>query len=181
MTIARRSITLLLIAAVAGVIAAGALLWHDGHRMYAVASGSMLPDYQVGDLVLTAPPSGSYQVGDVITFPSPAGSPQEVTTHRVAEVDGTLLLTKGDANDVTDAAPVPADEVVGKVTSVIPKAGYVVVFFKQPTGVLSLLTALLALTALWGLFFPDEEDDAAATGSPARPVRGRHVLRPKAS
>lgn len=127
MAVARRAFTLLLI--VAGLVAAAAVLWHDGYRMYAVASGSMLPNYQVGDLVVTAPPSGSYEVGDV----------------------------------------------VGQVISTIPKAGYAAVFLQQPTGVLSVLTAMLTMVALWGLFFPDERptDDAA---DPV--VGGRHVLRP---
>ncbi len=138
------------------VVALGAVLWAQGWRLYAVASGSMLPTYAVGDLVVTAPPRGEVVPGDVVTYPSPEGSRHEVTTHRVVDVTAEGLVTQGDANDTSDVFPVPVDAVVGRVTAAVPAAGYAVVFVQQPAGVGAVMTSLLSLVLLWGLFFPDD-------------------------
>lgn len=149
-------------ALVVAVVASAAVLWAQGYRLYAVTSGSMLPTYAVGDLLVAAPPGGEYHVGDVVTFPSPAGAEHEVTTHRVSGVAGDLLETTGDANQTADLAPLPIDDVVGRIIGDVAKGGYVVVFLQQPLGVGAVMSSLVSMTLLWGLFFgPEPTPDPA--------------------
>lgn len=157
-----------------GAVATGASLWASGHRMYAVASGSMTPALGVGELVLTVPPtSTSVRTGDVITYPAPAGGRYGYTTHRVTGVDGTVLTTRGDANEKPDPSTVELTEVVGVVRAQIPHAGYVLVFFQHPAGLASVITGLFSLALLWDLFFPEEQGAAARPSTAPRTRRIR--------
>jgi signal peptidase len=146
--------------------------WQDGYRAYAVRTGSMHPTYSPGDLIIDEPTPSTYAVGDVITFRT-RGGVSPVTTHRVHEVGGALT-TKGDANDAPDVAPVQPENVVGRVVGSIPNAGYVLVFFKQPAGIGSVMTAVLALMLLWGLFFPGETPEAYRPRHLPQRYRPRH-------
>lgn len=154
-----RIFTALASLALLGAVGAGALAWHDGYRMYAVQSGSMSPTYRTGDLLVDAPPFGPYTPGDVITFRSQGGGPSAVTTHRVLDVAGPNIETKGDANDTADVALLTVDDVVGTVMTAVPHGGYALIFFQQPTGAPALMAGLVALVLLWGLFFPDRGDE----------------------
>lgn len=143
-----------------GAVVTGASLWASGHRMYAIASGSMTPALGVGDLVLTSPAT-TVRTGDVVTYPASPGGRYGYTTHRVSAVDGTTLTTRGDANEKVDPSTVELDDVVGVTRGHVPHAGYVLVFFQHPAGLGSLVTGLFALALLWDLFFPEEQGTAA--------------------
>jgi signal peptidase I len=148
-----RRIVAVTIALVAIAVAVGlAVAWEDGYRLYAVRTGSMTPAFPTGAMVIDAPAPASISPGDVLTFSTDDGA--RLTTHRVVKVDGLWLETKGDANSTPDPAPVARSTVVGKVVRSVAAGGYVLVFCKQPAGVASLLTLLVALMLLHGLFFP---------------------------
>jgi len=77
-----------------------------GYSLYTIGSGSMEPELQIGDVIL----SKEYKDGDVlnpndiITYQGQEGTMAgKIITHRVVEVydDGTIL-TKGDANASSD-------------------------------------------------------------------------------
>lgn len=142
-----------LVAVALGLATGAAVAWHDGYRVYAVRTGSMTPTYPTGALVLDAPASSrTPAVGDVITFH--VGS--SLVTHRVQAISAAGYATKGDANPTPDAWTIPRSHVVGRVIAGTPELGYVLVFFHQPTGALTVITSLLALSLLWGLFFPPD-------------------------
>ena len=66
----------------------------------------------------------NYQVGDIITYKSK----NYVVTHRVVKVEENILVTKGDANNISDE-PIYKNQVIGKVVHKIEKAGiYIKVF-----------------------------------------------------
>ncbi|NJE49520.1 signal peptidase I [Thermococcus sp. 9N3] len=98
-----------------------------------VLSGSMEPYFNPGDMVLIEPVNASgVQIGDVVAF-HPAWAKGEearntLYTHRVVGIirnaTGLYFVTKGDNNEENDPAPVPAQNVVGKVTIVLPYLGY---------------------------------------------------------
>lgn len=74
-----------------------------GHRLVVVDGGSMVPTYQPGDVLLTAPPTGDdLEVGRIVLV----GTPPTSYVHRVIEVDDekapTRARLKGDANAVPD-------------------------------------------------------------------------------
>jgi signal peptidase I len=152
----RRVASAVLLVTSLGIVGAGALLWHDGYRVYAVRTGSMSPSYPVGSIVVDTPPSADgAAVGSVITFRASGG----LVTHRVFETSEDGLTTKGDANNTPDAWTIPPESVVGQVIASVPKLGYLLVFFKQPSGVLSVVAGLGTMILLWQLFFPDDDDE----------------------
>lgn len=166
MQIPKRAVSVALLAVVASTLVAAALLWSDGYRLYALRTGSMAPTYPSGTLVIDAPMHRLPHVGQVITFETLNG----LVTHRVHARTAGGLTTKGDANRSPDAWTVRPAHVVGRVDRAIPGGGYVLVFFQQPTGVLSLVVLAVGVMFAWTLFFPaprpDEEARAAAPRAP---------------
>lgn len=101
-------------------------------------SGSAEGHIEVGDLIFVgkADPA-QLKEGDIIAFME--GS--IVVTHRIVEIQTDAsgqrsFITKGDANNAEDQAPVTEDRLVGVYHSRIPKVGNVVMFFQTPLGML---------------------------------------------
>jgi signal peptidase I len=141
-------------------VGVGVLGWHHGYRAYAVQTGSMAPTYPTGALVIDRPVDGSTpRVGEVITFRTTQG----LVTHRVHGLTSEGIQTKGDANKTPDAWSTQPQHVVGVVTWGAAYLGYVLVFFQQPTGVLSLMLLCFSVWCAWSAFFPARE----ATGKHA--------------
>ncbi len=98
-----------------------------------IPTGSMVPAFSPGDIVLVAgvTPS-SIKIGDIIEFRSQS---KINIVHRVVEIEGEngvkYFVTKGDANDARDTDPVIPENVVGKVIMVIPKIGWVSIAIKS--------------------------------------------------
>ena len=91
-----------------------------GYRMFAVATGSMIPVYNVGDvLIAKETEASSLKVGDDIVYEGEKGSfKDKVVTHQVIfiEKDGEnyRIITKGIANTGEDPE-ITQNEVMGKV------------------------------------------------------------------
>jgi len=158
------------------LLAAGAVLNHLGYRAYVVHTGSMAPTYKPGDLVIDRPARGTPKPGQVITFRHSADTP-DVVTHRVFAITANgLIRTKGDANLKPDAWQIAPHMIQGSVIKGIPRAGFMLVFLKQPTGIGALGTSVLSLAFLWSLFFgPPEATSQRSSAVPRR--AGRHSVR----
>lgn len=93
-----------------------------------VLSGSMVPVMLPGDMIIEkSVDPNELQVGDVLIFRDPGGRPDTLITHRIIAIDEEeerTFHTKGDANNAEDMSVVKASDVVGKLTFVIPYAGY---------------------------------------------------------
>ncbi len=154
-----------------------------GYRLYTVKTPSMAPQqggpkggFRVGDtlLVKLCKPE-SIQTGDVVTF-VPGNDPNVYLTHRVVKVldhlneaKGLFLVTRGDANP-SDDPPIAASAVIGKVVTVIPKAGSVIEFIRA-----NLLLCLVIVVSgtgsivLMRMFFSKSDMETRAGGE-RRPV-----------
>jgi signal peptidase len=143
--------------AVTGVI----LVWSStgllGFQPSIIASGSMRPTLDVGDIAIavqTRPEN--IKVGDIIQYWR-QGDPAP-TIHRVIEVNYAggvaYIVTKGDANDAPDD-PITVTQTVGKVVLIIPKIGWVSIALKTAISkAFSFLQNNFAVTyALIGLVF----------------------------
>ena len=125
-----------------------------GYRVFNVISGSMEPEYSVGDLIYVkevAPES--IKVNDPITFV--LNEDLVVATHRVVKIDAEnqRFYTKGDANNDADASPVHFKNVVGTPVFAIPYLGYVSDFIQNPPGMyIAIAVGILLLVAV---FLPD--------------------------
>ncbi len=123
---------------------------------YVVLTGSMLPEIQVYDVVVTKQQDAKdLKEGDVITFASSdtrfAGT---IITHRIikknynSKTKSYTFQTKGDNNNVADSALVSPNDIFGKVILKIPKLGYLRDFLASDGGwILVVLFPCLAVVA----------------------------------
>lgn len=96
-----RVVTGLLLVAGVAVLAVGIGFRLAGFHIQTVLTGSMRPTISPGDLAITQNvPVSSLSVGNVIVFIPPTQSTPVM--HRIASLDGGVITTKGDANNVTD-------------------------------------------------------------------------------
>lgn len=106
----------------------------SGYRSYLVQSGSMEPTIHIADIVVVKPQS-TYYKNDIITF---KGNDNRVVTHRIVGIDSktgkNLFTTKGDANRDTDGDLTGQDKIIGKVSFVVPKLGFLVAFSRTTLG-----------------------------------------------
>lgn len=105
-----------------------------GFKPSVVASGSMRPSFDVGDIAITVQTSPqAIKPGDVIQYLRD----NEFIMHRVVEVESIngaiFFVTKGDANNVLDV-PVSQNAVAGKVLYIVPKLGWVSIYLKTAAG-----------------------------------------------
>jgi signal peptidase I len=96
-----------------------------------VASGSMRPALEVGDMVLTTSVSpDAIRRGDIIQYARDG----EIIIHRVIGIqddkDAKLFITRGDSNNDVDP-PVPQALVLGKTVLIIPSIGWVSIYLKM--------------------------------------------------
>jgi len=104
------------------------------HPMASITSGSMWPSLKRGDLILIKGVEGrdEVKVGDIVVYTNPKG----FTIHRIVEINGNSLVTKGDANNVKDT-PITFDEIIGKPLYLgekplrIPLLGLASVYFNK--------------------------------------------------
>lgn len=127
-----------------------------GASSYVVASGSMVPALNVGDVSVVKETNASeITYGDIITFQMESGRP-EVATHRVVGVGQTSggeysFATKGDANNVADLDLVTEQQIRGKVIYSIPKIGWLSTLVSgkaKEVGLLVLAVGLLGYGAV---------------------------------
>jgi len=113
-----------------------------GYQMYVVLSGSMNPAFNTGSIVFVKPTEPTEIVeGDIITFSSSADATR-LTTHRVVGLNldnGLSFITRGDANNVNDPSPVPAENLVGRVTGSVPYIGYLFGYAQTRQGLVLLI------------------------------------------
>ena len=119
--------------AIIGVI----LVWSTtgllGFTPTIIASGSMQPTLNVGDIaIVVSTPAKTIKIGDIIQYRTAQN--QEPTIHRVIDKyqSGglTWFITQGDANNAPDD-PINEKQVTGKVVLTIPKLGWVSIYIKE--------------------------------------------------
>ena len=109
---------------------------------YVVMSGSMEPAIHTGSLVFVDTKDKDINVGDIIAFNKGDIS----VTHRVSGIneDGTYI-TKGDANESIDSAPIAREQIIGTILFTVPVMGFMVTYLRTPYGI----AALVGLIAIY--------------------------------
>lgn len=112
-----------------------------GFSLLQVQTGSMIPEYEIGTVVVTKKVDArELEVGDVISFYSMdkdiAG---KVNTHRIVAIEhggddnAPYFTTKGDHNDEVDKTKVWPSQIVGKVVyNLGTVSGSVIGVFRNP-------------------------------------------------
>ncbi len=118
-----------------------------GFKPFIVLSGSMKPQFDVGDLIIIEKTNiGSLKKGDVIAF---RDKENYVTTHRIIGIvdknNKTCFETKGDNNNTKDELIVCENNIEGKYHSKISKAGNLVLFIQKPMGFVVMMLTILVI------------------------------------
>ena len=111
-----------------------------GYGMSVVLSGSMESRLSVDDLVIIKA-TDNYKINDIVLFQDG----NSLVIHRIIEIDGDTVTTKGDANNVADE-PINKSQIKGVLVYDIAGLGAVVNILKQPVSVFIILAAAFLLT-----------------------------------
>ena len=122
-----------------------------GYGIANVMSGSMEPTFSKGALLLVKETS-EIHTGDIVVYQS--GS--MLVSHRVTELDGDTVITKGDANNTEDE-PFDRSLIKGKVIGWVPGLGDVAEVLKKPTVSMFLFAAAFFLSEI--TFRREREED----------------------
>ena len=129
-----------------------------GLKSYIVLSGSMHPEIQTGAFAYVKPQEAdTLKVNDIITFTIG----ENTVTHRINEITDDGFITKGDANEVPDLAPVMKNQVVGKYVFSIPYLGYFVSWLSTKAGKLTvfwIIAIMLGSSIAKTILFNEEGD-----------------------
>jgi len=117
-----------------------------GFRQYVVATGSMEPEYNIGDvIIIREKPEEEIKIGDIINYTSENGI--DTITHRVVDIiekDGqNYYKTKGDNNNSVDPELVKYSQVKGKLVFKISKLGTVITKMFTGTGITILFAVII--------------------------------------
>ena len=143
-----RIILLILCGAVLGInvylananrLVGNALPMPFGYGAAVVLSGSMEPNLSKDDLIIVKK-ADAYKPSDIVIFQDG----RSLVVHRIIDMDGETVTTKGDANNTADK-PIERSQIKGKVLFSIPFAGKIVNFMKTPVGVICIIIAVVAL------------------------------------
>ena len=110
-----------------------------GYGAAVVLTGSMEPTIMADDLIFVKAEE-SYEIGDIVVFQS--GS--MLVVHRIVDMDGETVTTRGDANNTEDS-PISKMYIKGKVIGTVRGVGGMVRLVKSPA-VTVLLIAAAVLT-----------------------------------
>jgi signal peptidase I len=146
------------------------------YPLLAVASGSMTPTLNVGDLILVQGISNACEVnaapypkGDIIVFHKP-GLKNELIVHRaVSKVENNgiwYFQTKGDDNTSYDhwsgpetwEGSISEKLLVGKVVGKAPWLGHIPLFMRTPSGIL-IIVFLFVILVIMDFVFPKKKDE----------------------
>lgn len=134
------------------------------YPLLTVASGSMVPTLNVGDLIAVQGVNaadlnaGANPVGDVVVFRRPPAN-DELIVHRAVNKTfyGGLwyIRTKGDANSGPDTWTGPdtyggmisQNLLIGKVVGKVPWLGYIPLYIRRPEGI-TLIIVLMVIIIL---------------------------------
>lgn len=110
-----------------------------GYGAAVTLTGSMEPTIAGDDLIIVKAQDG-YEVDDIVVYQS--GS--ILVVHRIVEMDGTTVITRGDANQAADE-PIDVSVIKGKVIAIVPVLGDLARILKTPAATIVLLAAAVLL------------------------------------
>jgi len=122
-----------------------------GYRLVYLTSGSMEPTIKTNGMALTqrVDTINDIKVGDIISFEviQDDGTAARAT-HRIYEINDSVIYTKGDNNLVIDSYPVSISDVESKVVLIFNFTAHIVDIWQRSTAG----KVLLCCTVLFPLF-----------------------------
>lgn len=122
-----------------------------GYTFFEVATASMYPTIEIGDVVIVRITKDVEQ-NDIIVYTDG----ESIITHRLIEKNDNELIAKGDANNSEDK-PINENMVLGKVIKIIPKLGT----WRKVFTSTEIVVLIIILITLFGIVFvlPSKTED----------------------
>lgn len=114
-----------------------------GYTFFEVATASMYPTIEIGDVVIVKI-TKEVEQNDIIVYTDG----QSIITHRLIEKNNDELIAKGDANNSEDK-PINENMVLGKVIKIVPKLGT----WRKVFTSTEIVGLILILITLFGIAF----------------------------
>lgn len=160
--------------------------------LYTIISGSMEPNVEVYDVVVTVEEDISkLRVGDIITFISTWDINYGATvTHRVVAINKNekgeyQLTTKGDNNQTADSATVTQTNLIGKVVGRLPQVGRLQLFLATKMGwfivvfIPAIIVIIIDMMKIFKLYVLKSEIDNVKTPREAEKLKTEKELAEK--
>lgn len=124
-----------------------------GYGAAVVLTGSMGDALPIDSLIFVKEQNTCAE-GQIVVFQTG----RSLVVHRVVEVDGDTVITKGDANNTVDE-PIAMSDIRGVVIGKIPGVGSLVRWLKTPVGILCVLLLAVGLIELSNRKERQDEDE----------------------
>lgn len=123
-----------------------------GYTFFEVATGSMVPTMEIGDVVIVKI-TKEVEQNDIIVYIDG----ESIITHRLIEKNENELIAKGDDNNSEDK-PIQYDMVLGKVIKIIPKLGVWRKIFTS-SEIVGLILVLITLFSAVFMFISNDKKE----------------------
>lgn len=110
-----------------------------GYSIFEISTGSMSGSLEVFDAIIVKL-GNDVNVGDIVTYKQNSN----LITHRIIEMDGENIITKGDANNVEDM-PITKNSIIGKVVFKIENLGIWKKVMTSPQVLISLTITIILI------------------------------------
>lgn len=114
-----------------------------GYTIFQVITGSMEDTIKINDVVIVKL-TDDVKEQDIVTF----RSGDDFVTHRLMEIDGDQLITKGDANNTFDK-PITKKDLVGKVIFIFANVQVWSDVLRSPEVVLAIIVTIIVIKFLF--------------------------------
>ena len=122
-----------------------------GYSLFEVATGSMSPTIEVGDVVITKL-TKEVKENDIIVYIDG----NNIITHRLIEKNGNKIITRGDANNSEDK-PIEEKMIIGEVIKIIPQLGTWQQILSSPEILVLIVILILILSVIYAYTSKSEE------------------------
>ena len=122
-----------------------------GYSLFEVATGSMSPTIEVGDVVITKL-TKEVNENDIIVYMDG----KNIITHRLIEKNGDKIITRGDANNSEDK-PIEEKMIIGEVVKIIPQLGTWQQILSSPEILVLIIILILILSVIYAYTSKSEE------------------------
>src|SRR5574344_200950 len=146
-----------------------------GYSFFKVATGSMEPNIKENDIIVVQNDK-NYNVGDIITYKEN----DAYITHRLISIDGSNLVTKGDANNSSDAS-ITSDKIIGVVVKDYRNLEVWHKIFTTPSILISIFITLILFDFAFS-YKPKEkikEEKGEVKNIPNDPIANLDIPKPK--
>lgn len=123
-----------------------------GKAFFIVETGSMEPAIKKGELIVVSK-NDNYKVGDIVTI---LDDENYIYTHRIIDKNDKYIITKGDANDLTDET-ILEKNIIGKVIFHSNILGFFVIYLLKPLIIIDIF--LISIKLIVKLYKQEEDSN----------------------